>query len=385
MSYTWNSYANIPYMGVLPCGITNIGGDTQVFTLDQDLFAATNPYLLLNPLAQAMVNRNAATGSPFPKVHIPSQQQIDAEAGKLAAGIVNNINSGLLKQSLNQSLANLSAQKTKLNGLLANPDLPEADKQEVTRLLDAIQEQERKLNELSKNAQNMDSSEALNQAQAIEKEIRQIVVDASKIQTPAPKTEQTQQTQPQQTPQTVSEQTPQTQAQPGQATATERQGATQNTPTAATPATATTATAAQKGKITDEHRQIADAFHDAITGSGTDDEAFNAVCEYLTKDNVVEVMAAYEQTYGTSFMNDFMWDADSGFFCAGGQKVKYGRHIARALRARAIESGVFNECKDDLQAINKEMDSTLYVSNDVYANYDNVAAIIAAKDEIKEA
>jgi hypothetical protein len=80
-----------------------------------------------------------------------------------------------------------------------------------------------------------------------------------------------------------------------------------------------------------------------------------------------------------------MWDADSGFFCAGGQKVKYGRHIARALRARAIESGVFNECKDDLQAINKEMDSTLYVSNDVYANYDNVAAIIAAKDEIKEA
>ena len=201
MSYTWNSYANIPYMGVLPCGITNIGGDTQVFTLDQDLFAATNPYLLLNPLAQAMVNRNAATGSPFPKVHIPSQQQIDAEAGKLAAGIVNNINSGMLKQSLNQSLANLSAQKTKLNGLLANPDLPEADKQEVTRLLDAIQEQERKLNELSKNAQNMDSSEALNQAQAIEKEIRQIVVDASKIQTPAPKTEQTQQTQPQQTPQ----------------------------------------------------------------------------------------------------------------------------------------------------------------------------------------
>ena len=33
MSFNYLSYANLPYWNILPCGITNFGGDTQIFTL----------------------------------------------------------------------------------------------------------------------------------------------------------------------------------------------------------------------------------------------------------------------------------------------------------------------------------------------------------------
>lgn len=356
MSYTWNSYANIPYLGVLPCGITNFGGDTQVFTIDQDLFAATNPFLLLNPIAQAMLNRNSAPSSIFPQVNMPSQQQIQAEAGRIASGIVNNINAGLLNQSLAQSTSNIAMQKTKLNSLLSDSELSEENKTEATRLLDELQNLENKLAELSKNVSSMDSSEALAQAQEIEKNIREIILATGKIKTgePVKNEEKVENSEP------VKENPNDEKV--------EKQGTGKNSEKV-------------EHKITEEHRQLADAFHDAINGPGTGDD-FDKVCEALTSDNVVEVMAAYKAEYGTSFMDDFMDDADSGFCCAGGQKVKYGKHIARELRARAIEAGIYDDCKKDFQAINEEMDSFWAVDNDVYKNYDNIVEKIAQKENI---
>ena len=390
MSYTWNSYPNIQYMGVLPCGISNFGGDTQVFTLDPDeLGAATSPYLKLNPIANAMLSQRTM-GSLMPQINLPSQAQIDAQAQQIANGIVNDINSGMLKQSLNVSTQNLASQKTKLNALLANPDLPDADKAEVNRLLNEIQEQERKINELSKKMAEMDSGAALKEAQEIENNIRKIIDSANKIKVPEAK--QPEQAQPQaQTPEE-----PQGGAQNAPTAQTQQQQPVQNAPDAQAQQPSASAQAQPEsqveeqgaaqasGKITDEHRQVADLFHDAIAGLGTDDPTFNQLFDegYINKDNIVEIMTAYEESYGTSFMDDFMDDADSGFFCAGGQKVKYGKAIARMLRSRAISAGVYNESKEDLQAINKEMDSTLYVSNGIYQNYDNVAALIAAKEDI---
>ena len=37
MSFNYLSFANMPYWNVLPCGITNFGGDTQVFTIPDDI------------------------------------------------------------------------------------------------------------------------------------------------------------------------------------------------------------------------------------------------------------------------------------------------------------------------------------------------------------
>ena len=386
MSYTWNSYPNIPFMNILPCGISNYGGDTQVYTLDPDeIGAAAAPTVMLNPIATALLNQR--TMQPLmPQINMPSQEQINEQAEKIANNIVNGINNNMLKQSLSVSAQNLATQKTKLNALLANPDLPEADKAEVNRLLDKIQEEERKINELSKKMADMDSGEALKEAQDIEKEIRTIVTDANKIKTPeAPKKDETK---PQEESQGGVLNTPDTTAQQGQVAqspaltpAQQQDGVPQTTTQQQVDGQAAPQAT---GKITDEQRQIADIFHDAIAGLGTDDTTFNALFDegVINKDNIVEVMAAYEEAYGTSFMDDFMDDADSGFFCAGGQKVKYGKAIARMLRSRAISAGVYNESKEDLQAINKEMDSTFYVSNGIYQNYDNVAALIAAKENI---
>jgi len=59
MSYSYLSYANIPYFGILPCGMTNFGGDTQVFTLPDDI--TSGPVgMYLNPQALWTLNRQTS-------------------------------------------------------------------------------------------------------------------------------------------------------------------------------------------------------------------------------------------------------------------------------------------------------------------------------------
>lgn len=56
MSFNYLSYANMPYWNILPCGITNFGGDTQVFTLPDDI--TSGPVgMFLNYPALGVLNR----------------------------------------------------------------------------------------------------------------------------------------------------------------------------------------------------------------------------------------------------------------------------------------------------------------------------------------
>ena len=58
MSYNYLSYANMPYWNVLPCGISNFGGDTQVFTLPDDITNG-NIGMNLNEQALAVLNQQS--------------------------------------------------------------------------------------------------------------------------------------------------------------------------------------------------------------------------------------------------------------------------------------------------------------------------------------
>ena len=101
------------------------------------------------------------------------------------------------------------------------------------------------------------------------------------------------------------------------------------------------------------------------------------VLNLVNKDNVMDLVLAWNKYHsgeeGESFIEAFMWDADSG------QKEKYGKLIARALRDKAEELGIYDECREDFAKIDKEMGSWLYISNDIAQNYDNIIAKIAEK------
>ena len=123
---------------------------------------------------------------------------------------------------------------------------------------------------------------------------------------------------------------------------------------------------------------LVDQFYDATYRIGTDDEAFNSVCEQITDENVLDVMLTWKKFHGTekgeSFMQAFMWDANAN------QKKTYGKKIARALRDKAVALGIYDKCREDFAAIDKEMNSWFYISNDVAKNYDNIIKEIANKE-----
>ena len=78
---------------------------------------------------------------------------------------------------------------------------------------------------------------------------------------------------------------------------------------------------------------------------GTKDEEMEEVLNLVNKDNVMDLVLAWNKYHsgeeGESFIEAFMWDADSG------QKEKYGKLIARALRDKAEELGIYDECRED--------------------------------------
>ena len=131
----------------------------------------------------------------------------------------------------------------------------------------------------------------------------------------------------------------------------------------------------------DEGVQLAEKFYDAINDTGwfgipcTDDEAFEDVCSQLNKDNILDVMLAYNESHpGESFMEGFMWDADHG------QKRDYGKHIRNVLFEKARELGVTKECAKDFEKIDNALDDW-FISNNISENYDNIIKIIARAEK----
>ena len=123
MSYNYLSYANIPYVcnNLLPGGITNFGGDTQVFTVPDDIrngqigmylnqpaldlvntqnntvwnnWGATgvNPYSATAGAAGGGISTTSTTGNPFidNMVNIANQYQANA-AQNTATGALSEI------------------------------------------------------------------------------------------------------------------------------------------------------------------------------------------------------------------------------------------------------------------------------------------------------
>lgn len=357
--FTNVSYANMPFWGVLPMGMTNFGGDTQVFTMPE--YAGGQIGYMLNPQAQAAMN-----GVGFnPWAGMPSQQDMQGMIDNYTRNLVTPALNNLASNCINTSLQNISMTKTRLNAMLQREGITNEQKQQINDLIDRLNAQEDKLKELTKSS-NLDPETAYQKAREIEEEIRKIVNDASELAKAIYNTSTTTSTS------TSTDET----------TSTKENTSTQeNTSTKENTSTQETDDpegASNVDKFSPEVIEMVDLFNDAIhVWDGTDNDTFDAVCSNITKDNVLEVMLAWNKYHsgqdGESFMEAFMWDANAS------QKKQFGKAIARALRDRAEELGVYDECRTEFAAIDKELNSLLWISNDISAQFDTIIAKMAAK------
>ena len=350
MSTTYLSYANAPFWGFLPMGMTNFGGDIQVFTVPE--YANGQIGMLLNPQAQA-----ALSGTSFMPWGLQIPPVTPQSVQEYAQNLLNPALNNLASASINTSMQNIAMTKTRLNAMLQQDSITDEQKTKINELLDKLEEQEEKLKELTQST-DLKPEEAYKKAKEIESEIRKIVNEVVELGkaisgTTTSTTEET--------------------------TSTQEETSTQeNNSTEESEETEENEGKTNIDKFSPEVVEMVDVFNDAIhVWDGTDNDAFNAVCANINKDNVLEVMLAWNKYHsgqdGESFMEAFMWDANAT------QKKQFGKLIARALRDRAEELGVYDDCAADFAKIDKELNSLLWISNDISEQFENIVAIMAEK------
>lgn len=354
MALTNLSYANLPFWNILPMGVTNYGGDTQIFTVPDYIGGQIGMYL--NPAAQAQMNSGF-----YPGLNL--QPQIDQEAvNNMANAMLYPVLNKMTSATINGCLNNIAITAQKLNSMLQNENTKQyAD--EINALLDRLKEQEEKLKELI-DSTDLDPKTANTKANEIEAEIRNIVKEASQIGK-------------------VDKKDDKKAEESEEATESEEVDEADKTDEANNNKKSEEVDDSDKsqgvdGNFSAEIISLVDRFYDATYCVGTNNDEFNAVCESIDKNNVLDVMLSWKKYHGAekgeSFMTAFMYDADRG------QKIKYGKQIARALRDKATELGIYDQCREDFAAIDKEMGSWFYVDNNVAQNYDNIIKKIAEKE-----
>jgi hypothetical protein len=135
---------------------------------------------------------------------------------------------------------------------------------------------------------------------------------------------------------------------------------------------------ASKLNLSDEIEEKLLAFEDAIDYFwGTKNEQLNAVMENINSENVMDYMTGWNKLYagshdGNSFMKAFVGDAGHS------QKKTYCKRVALALRLKAEELGIYDDCKEDLDEINKELKCWI-IDDKIATNFDKIIKNIADK------
>lgn len=361
------STVNGMFWNCLPTMYTNFGNDTQITNID-----AYNPYNLtasFSPMAAATYGTSTIPSSIFncyaaaPGVagggcsSQAIQQAAVANAQALSTPALNNIGDASRISTLNM----IAQAKSLLDNKRNQPGVSEEDKQKIQEYIDKLIEQEKKIQELAKD-RTLDPATGCYKMGELEVATRQLKNEAVDFANSVA---------------VASTETTGSTGTTGTTEATDTTGASESTETSNETAQGTV------DNFDTATRNATDQIYDAIEGLGTNDKKMREVLDLVDKDNVMDLVLCWNKyhsaQHGESLMKAFMWDASSGFCCAGGDKVKYGKLMARALRDKAEELGVYDECAADFAAIDKEMSSTFYVSNDVYKNYDNIVKVIGDK------
>lgn len=376
MSYgnvTYQSYANIPFMNALPCITTNFGGDIQVATIPD--YASAPIGVQLNGLAQQALTPPLA--SLGPNIQVPSQDSINNYVNALYAPIANNIASG----NINCNLQNINITRNKLNAMLLDEKYKD-NKEEIEALLERLKKAEEELVELTTKTE-LSATEALKESNRIGDEIRNIINDANNIGKPKDDKKADKKDDKDKDKVDGKDNTDDTDKTDDE----EKVDETENSQ------------GKKEVKYSPQVKTAIETFYAATYCAGTDDPAMEEVVGSITSDNVMDYMTAWNKYHssekGESFMEAFMSDANEGFWgtVLGGfginklfgygatsdQKVNGCRQVAYALREKAEELGIYDECKADFAKIDKELGSWLWIDDDIYKNFDNIIKKIANK------
>ena len=376
MSYgnvTYQSYANIPFMNALPCITTNFGGDIQVATIPD--YASAPIGVELNGLAQQALTPPLA--SLGPNIQVPSQDSINNYVNALYAPIANNIASG----NINCNMQNINIRRNKLSAMLLD-DKYKDHKEEIEAFLERLKKAEEELVELTTKTE-LSATEALKESNRIGDEIRNIINDANNIGKPKDDKKADKKDDKDKDKVDGKDNTDDTDKTDDE----EKVDETENSQ------------GKKEVKYSPQVKTAIETFYAATYCAGTDDPAMEEVVGSITSDNVMDYMTAWNKYHsgekGESFMEAFMSDANEGFWgtVLGGfginklfgygatsdQKVNGCRQVAYALREKAEELGIYDECKADFAKIDKELGSWLWIDDDIYKNFDNIIKKIANK------
>ena len=357
------SMANIPYWGMLPMMYTNYGGDTQISTVEP--YQSYNIGLAFNPIAQqswGMQGVNACTAIT-PQVNV---QAIAKEVQAMVGQALNQMTNNNLKLCIN----NVAQTKARLQAKMNAEGTTEEQKKEIQKMLDKIEEKEKELKEIAKST-NLDPQTAYNKVKELENSINELVKESINLINGTGSTGSTDST--------GSTGSTESTGSTGSTGSTESTGSTDST--GSTSSTGSTVSTEEPQGAVDNFdsdvRTAVDQFYDATYCPGTKDKEMEEVLNLVNKDNVMDLMLCWNKLHsaecGESLMDAFMWDADSS------QKEKYCKLISRALRDKAEELGLADECAADFAAIDKEVRSWFFISNDISKNFNNIIKKIGDK------
>lgn len=355
------SFANMPFWNVLPMGVSNFGGDTQVFTIPEYATGRIGTYL--NTLGQASVQgwpsgsiwNNWGANNPFPYPNInpyfpllgpgqtqPGQTQPTqpGQTNPTQPGKTNPAKPGqtnptqptkptkptdpmadkfnkqaeqMIYSSVQASLSNISLLEQTLDGILAQVNLSDTEKTKVKDLLTRLNNEETRLHKLLANKK-VDHDNIYKELQNIEDNVRDIMSETTQFQRKKSK---------------------------------QSEKAYKN-----------------------EELEIADAVSRATDGAGTDDELLEGAVSALNKNNILPVLMAWEDSHGSDY-GETMIDAvlndatEISWVANTSQKAKLVRQMSHALKGKAQELGIYEDCKADFEAVAKEMKSIVYIDDDV--------------------
>lgn len=324
------SMAYLPFLPYNPFGITNFGGDIQIFPVDN--YQQSQIGLAFNQVAQASGWPVGIFGGYQMTPQINTQAVI-SQASAMAAQSLNQ----LASQEINTAMQTIAGQKAKIQAQLQAKDIKAEDKTKLEEQLKKLEEYEKQIEALKTSG--MDPQSAYLKANELKVAVNNLIA--------------------------------------GKPEETTTQGTQSSSPSSSSSSNAPSASSNDNSSTPTETSNFIPwvrAMHDAMWGPGTKNDIFEAGCEEITKDDVIERMIQWNmENPDESFMEAFMADAN------GDQKVKYGKKILYALADKAHELGIDLSKDEDYIKCKKEMDSWFYVDNGVADNYNALIKKIAAK------
>ena len=155
---------NVPFWGYLPMGITNFGGDTQVFTIEPwnaapismtmnwgglqaingDSITPYNNWGYENPIPPDSIFRNPNNNL---RVNVPQINPFES----IAVNTVQNMAVGFIMQDLSSTMQTITSTKTRLEAMLVQGKYSQEQIDKINELLEELDAIEQELTEFSDN------------------------------------------------------------------------------------------------------------------------------------------------------------------------------------------------------------------------------------------